>query len=186
MSSTSVGFVARVRVFFQEFPFLNRYVEIRTLDEKPVVRRVNLDLLDERANEAGWFEWIDGFTHHCQVRKFFIIGSDGEELATVTPSKTMRVLKRYLRLIPYDQEEKVIGETVYEALMRLPEIDKVHFIVEVGDRWNRVDDEDYDHGVIVTVHKIPAGIPFSEWVGDLEKIARNELSAEMTKVNSVI
>jgi len=37
---------ARTEAFLTEFPFLKRYVEIHRLDSKPLVQRVDLDLLD--------------------------------------------------------------------------------------------------------------------------------------------
>lgn len=166
--------LARVRVFVEEFSFIGRYVAIDKIRERPTVQRVDLDLV----NRQGWAG------PHGNIR-FLLIGEDGQELGEAKQNGFKRTqLWHPSTWLP----QFIKGETVYEAVTRLTDPDKVVYILEVNEvlpRLVTITGLTSDHTFEATVHKVPSGQSFSDWLTHLREVATSELKDELTKVNEI-
>lgn len=189
MGKASVGLKARVQAFYDEFPFLKRYVDIAMVGENPRVSRVNLDLLDQSGRTLNWSKERHGNWFDAQGEKlFFLLGTNGKELAAVRPIDAIRTPRKnkLWGIFPRaPMVTKVDSESVFEAIQRLPDPDQIRYIIEIEDRrpgWRR---EMYpgDPGYSIIVYKVPAGEPFSNWLSRLNEIAKQELSIEIGEID---
>ena len=166
--------LARVRVFVEEFSFIGRYVAIDKIRVRPTVQRVDLDLI----NRQGWAGPY-GNIH------FLLIGEKGQELGEAKQNGFKRVDVWYPRTwLP----QFIKGETVYEAVTRLADPDKVVYILEVNEvlpRLVTITGLTSDHTFEVVVHKVPSGRSFSDWLAHLREVATTELKGELTSIDQV-
>lgn len=177
---------ARVKAFIKEFAFVGRYVRLGSLDKRPVVQRIDLDLLDRK----GWTDvWIsrNRYAGFRDIR-FLLIGANGEELRRVRQLNVVRPAFRLLDMNTWFCQD-VEGETVYEAIQQLDDPDQVHYVLEVKDLWGGARGKgsfgDPDFGVEVILHKVPSGRSFSNWLVQIRDVADNEFRGELAKVNRV-
>ncbi len=174
---------ARVEAFLEEFPFLERYVvKVERFSERPTVQRVDLDLMDR-------YGWTDVWTRRNRYGemgsvRFLLIGNDGQELGEAKPHNVVRSKFSLWRPSTWFRED-VSGETVYEAIQKLDDPNRVHYVLEINDMWDRRPDFDPDYGLKVTLHKVPSGRSLSDWLAQIQEIAKGELRGELTKVNEV-
>ncbi len=169
------GLYARIRAFLEEFPFLARYVDARRLDKRPTVQRIDLDLLDRCGSDK---EALSG------TLRFLLIGVAGEELIETSPSRVSRVKFNFWHPNTWFSGW-VDGETVYEAIQRLDNPDRVKYVLEIEDAWGRCRRQDFDpdYGLRITLYKVPSGRSFSEWLTQIREIARDELQGELAEVD---
>ena len=176
----SVGYKAKLDAMMKEFPFIGRYLGDKTLTELPKISRVDLDVIDNWGYTEEW-RWYKRIGYPSPIsRNYFLINRGGEEIARVTPCHVGAEPREKLWGI-FSRKPKVIetrGETVYEAVKRLSDPDQVNFNVKVETlvlpRRTRI-----------TIYKVPAGIPFSAWITRIKEIAENELTREISKIDTV-
>ena len=171
------GLYARIQAFLDEFPFLARYVRIHRLDKRPMVQRIDLDLLDRCGRDK---EALGG------TLRFLLIDVAGEELIEVEPDHVSRIKFNIWHASTWFPCW-VNGETVYEAIQRLNDPNKVKYVLEIEDAWGhcRRPNFDPDYGLRITLYKVPSGISFSEWLTQIRKIAMDELQGELGKLDKV-
>lgn len=178
------GLRARVKAFFEEFPFVSKYAPwTNAFDQKPKVKRVDLDLLDSKVYTDRYIRRF-GPSRFGERIRLILIGDNGKELAAVKPYDMPKLSFWHISTwLPED----IVGETVYEAIKELPNANQVKYVLEVKDSWGGSRSEKFnpDYGLQVILHKIPSGRPFSEWIAQLSEIASKELEDEIDKVDRV-
>jgi hypothetical protein len=190
MSMAMVGLKARIEAFFEEFPFLGRYIAVTMVGKNPKVSRVNLELLDDQGHTLGWVNHRFGPEHWdltLGTKSFFVLGSNGEQLASVKPADVISAPRD--KLWGIFTRDPIVTETepesVFEAIQKLPHPNQIRYIVEIKDErseWERRLRPDVP-GFSVVVYKVPAGKPFSDWISRLKEIARYELSLEIKEID---
>ncbi len=150
---------ARTKSFFKEFPFLKKYIEVNLLGEKPRVERVDLELLDSYPYTAKWYMKYESSVSVGSER-FFLFDSEGRNLG--------KVEQKDFKKFYFFKTGNISGETVYQALQRLENPEKVKYIVGIKDF---LDPDKWKDTIIKTymiVYKTPAGIPFSQWLSQIK------------------
>ena len=175
------GLTAQIRAFFNEFPFVERYVgNIKWISTKPDVKRIDLDLID-------CYCWTPSYSSSRRefdqdYKRFLLIDSSGNELAEVRQYDADK--KRWFR-----QQEIIQGETIAQAIERLVDPDKVEFILEITDKYGRENPEDpfhvWEFGLTVTVHKIPTGRTLKQWMEEIPIVAQEQLQRELARIDDV-
>jgi len=172
---------ARIEAFLREFPFVGQYVRIHGFSKRPIVQRIDLDLMDR-------YGWTDAWTrgNRCSEMgsvRFMLIGTDGQELSEAKPHDVVKPKFSLWRVSTWFRQD-IDGETVYEAIQKL-DPNRVRYVLEIKDLFggSRECDFDPDFGIEVTLHKVPSGRSFSEWLVKIREIATKELQGELTKVN---
>jgi len=181
---------ARVEAFLKEFPFVRRYARINWFSERPVVKRIDLDLLDRHCWTAAYGQmW---YVRARNTTRFILIAADGSELTEVKQNDFKRIGVRWWNPLTWPKTT-VSGETVYEAIKRLTDPDQVTFVVEAEDQayWPRPSileeitgpDDGPDFGLKVVLHKIPSGKTFSDWLASIREVAAKELARELQTID---
>ncbi|PIR98165.1 MAG: hypothetical protein COT89_00420 [Candidatus Colwellbacteria bacterium CG10_big_fil_rev_8_21_14_0_10_42_22] len=173
--------LARAEAFIEEFPFLGRYIRVKQLHKRPIVQRVDLDLLDRvgctetRKRKSGG---------GLGDLRFFLISADGSELMSLRQKDSIRSTFKIWRPGTWISHS-VDGETVYEGIQRLDNPELVAYVLEISDLLpnsrGKVDEPDF--GVEVVLHKVPSGTAFSNWLKRLREVAADELSQEIDELN---
>lgn len=175
------GLTAQIRAFFDEFPFIERYLEnVKWISTKPDVKRIDLDLLDRFCWTASWSFSRSEFTYDS--KRYFLIDSSGNELAKVRQYDAGK--GRWFR-----SPEIIQGETIAQAIKRLDDPNKVEFILEITDIYGRENREsalkNSEYGLTVTVHKIPTGRTFKQWIEEIPLVAKEQLQKELANIDNV-
>jgi hypothetical protein len=160
---------ARIEAFFREFPFVGRYVKkTDRFRPRPQVLRVDLDLLDRIPFTERWAGgYFPGFL------RFLLISADGSEVGEVRQSDKVRRRFSIWHAGTWCRHETQ-GETVYEAIQRLADPDRVAAILEIEEKTIFIE---------VTLHKVPVGCSFSEWIAKIHETAEKELHGELAKID---
>jgi len=182
-SDSAIGFNASLDAFFERFPFFKKYFGDEAIHAVPDIFQAGLGILDR---------W--GYTHIFGIhqygyltayelpreKRFYILDSDGNELAAVKPNDVIEehetksflwwsYTKKHMAIVP--------GETVYEALKKLPDINQVGYIIEVDELW-------WERGNALTVYKVPAKMPFADWLSHLKEAASENLRMKISQVDA--
>ncbi len=191
------AFKSRLEAFFEEFPFLKRYVKIdwRFWPEALKVERIDLDLLDRLGTTERYRK--SQYSREDGERKFFLLDKKGEELAKVQPLDIIDVYDEKptqfwnpSTWIGFVKSEQV-GETVLEAIQKLKDQDSVYYILEVKDltelmsRSVEFPDSEKHWIESLVVYKVPSGRAFSDWIANIRVIAKEELKAQLKVVDDV-
>ena len=171
---------ARAEAFLEEFPFLRNHIQISRLVQRPIVQRMDLDLMDKH----GWTSvWAFNRQRYGSSLKFILIGKDGRELSHANQATDYIESRtgwwKFLDLfVPKFMSTN--GETVLEAIQKLPNQDDLGYVLELNDEhpWR-------ENGLTVTLYKIPSGRSLSDWLVQIRELAANELKDELTKVDRV-
>jgi hypothetical protein len=174
---------ARIEAFLQEFPFLKRYVKPNDITHRPLVQRIDLDLINRRSKPRGLCSGDPPYV------RFLIIGTDGCELTEVRPDELKKREVKFSLFHPdtwFDVFDEIKGETVGEALRRLDDPYRVACVVEIRDIF--FGPEIRSHypdwgGIRVILHKVPSGRLFADWLVHLQDVAQEELRGELTKID---
>lgn len=176
------GLTAQIRALFEEFPFVKRYlVNVNWLNGKPSIQRVDLELIDRWAWTGSWSAQNDD----CRIdsHHYYLIDHSGNELAQVKPYNACE--KRWF------QKRKIItGETVAEAIDKLEDPNNISCILEITDRYGREDPRNSRldstmWGLNVTIHKVPTGRTFRQWMEEIPLIAQEQLKKELDAIDKV-
>lgn len=153
---------AQTKAFFEEFPFLKKYININTLNQKPRVERVDLKLLDSYGYTAEWY------VKHCSdvdvvSVHFMFFTKEGSSLGEVKQNHLQK-------LWPW-KTKNIIGETVYEKIHKLQNPNQVAYIARIQKNFsvstffNVLKDS---RDAYLVLYKTPAGIQFSEWLAKIK------------------
>jgi hypothetical protein len=172
---------ARIEAFGDEFPFALKFcygITIKRLSSRPVVQRMDLDLLD-------MYPWTSrsGMRHGFGNKRYILLDIEGCELAEVKQHDVVKSKFSLWRRGTWS-DKIVFGQTVYEAIRALKDQDRLAYVLEVMDLFStRYENHDPDYGVEVILHKIPANKKISEWITQLRVLAQHELRSELTQLD---
>jgi hypothetical protein len=159
----------RVDAFFEEFPFLEKYVRKERLSDVPKVKRMDLFFLSCRPKSS--FNMISGV-------QILLISKEGEKICEVKKEKIRHEEGKFWDPSTWGGKDvKVPGETVYEAIQKLPNPDTIRYALCIF--YKR------DLSCELVIYKIPSGQTFSEWLDKLGEIAQKELKEEIAKVDDI-
>ena len=172
---------ARVNAFFDEFPFLHRYVDAATVEVKPIVQRIDLDLMGEHPHVSS----KDGSS-----RRFILIGMSDEQLDEVRPEHRYRPPRWHFQLLKPDTwfSKTAPAETVLTTISGLKHPDSLKYVLELKqlDRYVRsAGKETLWKGCTVILHKVPSGRKLSEALPRLKEIAQAELRENIDAIDGM-
>lgn len=179
------GLTAQIRAFMEEFPFLERYVgNVMWIGEKPTVKRLGLDTIDKCGYRIGYITLYSVFSN-C----YFLIDSSGKEIKKLRQHEHRRSKSWWST-----QYETIPGETIGDALAAIENPDQIKFVLEVYDIHRRgiLNDNEADShfhecagGLKITIYKLPAGRTLSQWINELNAVAREQLEKELAYIERV-
>lgn len=181
------GLKARINAFFTGFSFLGwEKIDTDWLSEAPKIQRVDLDLMDKWGWTSLYYhEGGDQFRCEGMNNSYFVLfRKDGAKIGRIQQYDLTE--KKKVGLLKWKRDE-IKGDTVYEGISRLSNPNDIFYILEVRDMWNREDDyfKNVKYGMRLTLHKIPTGRMFSEWITQINDIASEELKAKVAKIDNV-
>jgi hypothetical protein len=205
--SKVTGFTARVKAFFSEFPFLDRYMRPENLWEVPKVSRFNLDLVDQKGHTKEYLDLLSkgdygswsGLRNNWGLsHQFFLIDANGQELKAVEPSdvavedatpcySSLSCWKKLAFWFTpkdcWERRSEKKGETIQDSILGLDDPNRVMYVLEIVNRSLYVS---WPPQLCVTIHKIPKGRSFSEWINDLRRVAEEELFEAIKEIDTGI
>lgn len=86
-----------------------------------------------------------------------------------------------------------MGETIYEAIKKLEDPDQVGYVLGISDNWERRVDHDPEGGVVIILHKVPAGRSLSAWLAEVreeakkgvQEVAKIEIQKDVEHINNI-
>jgi hypothetical protein len=150
-------------VYYTKFPFLG-WVE----PDKKYVRFIGVELIDLEVIEVVPFRRDDAYSND-DVFVYFV-GRDESKLYEVLPRRWVKNPKyRWYRISTWGKE-KINGESVKEALIklgdRLPELSRI-VIVSGWDLWKKIQ-----------IFKLPKEFSLAEWIEGERRKLKEQLDRE--------
>lgn len=182
---------ARYAALCRKFPFLGRYIKnVAWLTAVPMVKQIDLRLLEAKPYTYTWYQaqakcrWA---LLHDEESMYVFIRADGAEIAWARAADAKAPPARWRSQVPVVTDG---GETLLEAIRRLPQADDVAYVVRVHDDYNRAVKTPYQPftdpnttGLTVTLYKVPTGQTLSNLVARLSEAADKELERHLAELD---
>lgn len=166
----------KIEAFFREFPFLiagDQPLVDQGRVEEVAVKRIDRNFLETtpyRKRIEMSLVKID------ESQRVLLLDRDGV-LAEVRQSRYDR------STIGRHREESKIGETVGDALARIPNADAIAYAVVITT-GHRIEHNESRGGYSVLVYKPPRGFTLAGWVGEQHKRAEELIKAEIAEIDA--